>query len=166
MDGKYVTSEMYLPDSDDVTEVELQITDKATKEIFVTRAKVSQNPDSLDQPESLTVMRGPHENIEEQWYIDLVGTKTDRKALDMELLQTVMGDLEHDSNVINTRSKEAKIMLEYLARAGEFKSVSEAGRSILLEALVETHPELVEAYVNLKVASDRKGLLCELREKR
>lgn len=164
MSSEYVTSETNLPDDHEDGEIRLQVSDRRTKEIFSTRAKVSKEPEDLDDPEPLTVVRGPHENIEEQWFIDILETDADSETVDADLLSAVMEDLEDDSNIINTRSEDVKILLEYLTRSGEFTSVSEASRSIMLEYIAEAYPELVDEYVDLKVQAERDGLLTELRD--
>ncbi len=164
MSSEYVTSETNLPEDYESREIRLQVSDKRTKEIFSTRAKVSKDQEDLNDPEPLTVVRGPHENIEEQWYIDIIEADADAGQVDTEVLRTVLTDLEDDSNIINTRSEDVKTLLEYLTRTGEFASVSEASRTIMLEYLSENYPGLIEEYADLKVQSDRDELLTELRD--
>lgn len=163
MSGEYVTSESNLPEDPDDAEVRLQVSDKRTKEIFNTRARISRSPEDLNDPEPLTVVRGPHENIEEQWYIEVLETDAEG-GIDASVLRSVMEDLDGDSNVINTRSEEVKVLLEYLTRTGKYGSVSEASRSIMLEYFSNTYPELVDEYVELKVKAERDGIRTELRD--
>ncbi|MFC7115494.1 hypothetical protein ACFQH2_11815 [Natronoarchaeum sp. GCM10025703] len=97
MSSEYVTSETNLPENYEDGEIQLQISDKNTKEIFSTQAKVSRDPEDLDDSEPLTVVRGPHENIEEQWYIEILETDTEPGGVDTAVLESVIGDLEEDS---------------------------------------------------------------------
>lgn len=165
MVGKYVTSENNLPDDPAGKEIELQVSDEQTKEISNVRAKIDKTPESLSDPDTLTVVKGPHENIEEEWYIDILETERD-EAVDADLLESIMTDLEDESTVINTRSAEVKTLLKYLTETGEFTSVSEASRTIMLEYLSETHPNLVSEYIDLKVQSERSELAEELYDQR
>ncbi len=164
MSSEYVTSETNLPENYEDGEIQLQISDKDTKEIFSTQAKISRDPEDLDDPEPLTVVRGPHENIEEQWYIEILKTDTEPGGVDTAVLKSVLEDREDDSNIINTRSEDLKTLLEYLTRSGRFDSVSEASRSIMLEYITENYPDLVEEYADLKVQAERDGLIMQLRD--
>lgn len=164
MSSEYVTSETNLPENYKDGTIQLQISDKDTKEIFNTQAKVSRDPEDLDDPEPLTVVRGPHENIEEQWHIEILKTDTGPEGVDSAVLKSVIEDLEDDSNIINTRSEDLKTLLEYLTRSGTFESVSEASRSIMLEYISENYPDLVEEYADLKVQAERDELIMELRD--
>ncbi|SDX82582.1 hypothetical protein [Halopenitus persicus] len=158
MPGTYVTSETNLPPDPEDGEIRLQVTDQHTKEIFDTRARVSRDPDSLEDPEPLTVLKGPHENVEERWYIDVIETDVEEPDVDVELLESIMDETAARNNVINTRSREVKAILLYLERTGEFESVSEASRQLMLDHLAEEYPELLEAYIDRKVERDRDGL--------
>ncbi|QHS17713.1 hypothetical protein GWK26_11475 [haloarchaeon 3A1-DGR] len=158
MPGTYVTSETNLPPDPEDGEIRLQVTDQHTKEIFDTRARVSRDPDSLEDPEPLTVLKGPHENVEERWYIDVIETDVEEPDVDVELLESIIDETAARNNVINTRSREVKAILLYLERTGEFESVSEASRQLMLDHLAEEYPELLEAYIDRKVERDRDGL--------
>jgi hypothetical protein len=163
MAGKYVTSENNLPEDPEGDEIRLQVSDEETKEIFDVKAKVDRDPEKLSDPERLTVLKGPHENIEEEWYLEVIETN-DGDGVDTELLGVTMNRIEDQSTVINTRSKEVKTLLQYLTECGEFESVSEASRTIMLEYLSEAYPGLVREYIDLKVESERSELSSELRE--
>lgn len=159
MSDEYVTSETNLPPDPEGEEITLQISDKDTREIFTTRARISRNPDRLTDPTPLTVVKGPHENREEQWYIDVLTTDVESESVDRDLLRTVMSDVRDDANIINTRSDEVKTLLRYLVETGRYSSVSQASRTIMFEYLANTHPELVDEYVDLKVRFERRELL-------
>ncbi len=163
MCGEYVTSEANLPEEPTTGEIRLQVTDKETKKIFTTRARVGRTPEALENPEPLTVVQGPHENIKEEWYIEIIETDPDGNRIDIELLDSIIEDLDDEPNVINTRSTELKVLLEYLTRTGKYNSVSEASRSVMLDWIADRHPELLSAYVDRKVEADREGLLTDLR---
>lgn len=165
MAGKYITSESNLPDDPEGEEIQLQVSDEETKEIFDIRAKIDRDPDNLTDPDTLTVVKGPHENTEEEWYLDVLETD-DGDPIDTELLESTMTDVEEQSTVINTRSKEVKTLLQYLTERGEFDSVSEASRTIMLEYLSDTYPDLVSEYIDLKVESERNELADELHDRR
>lgn len=85
MAGKYVTSENNLPEDPEGDEIRLQVSDEETKEIFDVKAKVDRDPEKLSDPERLTVVKGPHENIEEEWYLEVIETN-DGDGVDTELL--------------------------------------------------------------------------------
>ncbi|ADB62988.1 MULTISPECIES: hypothetical protein [Haloterrigena] len=163
MAGKYITSESNLPDDPEGEEIQLQVSDEETKEIFNIRAKIDRDPDNLVDPDTLTVVKGPHENTEEEWYLDVLETDSG-DPVDTELLESTMTALEEQSTVINTRSKEVKTLLQYLTEKGEYDSVSEASRTIMLEYLSDTYPELVSEYIDLKVQSERNELANELHD--
>lgn len=159
MSDEYVTSETNIPPDPEGDEITIQISDKDTREIFSTRARISRNPDALTDPAPLTVVKGPHENKKEQWYIDVLTTDVEPESVDTELLLTVLNEVKDDANVINTRSDEVKTLLRYLVETGRYSSVSQASRTIMFEYLAETHPELVDEYVDLKVRLERQELL-------
>jgi len=158
MSDEYVTSETNLPPDPERDEISIQVTDTETKEIFSTRARVSRDPDELADPDPLTVVKGPHENTEEQWYIEVLETDIDAESVDRETLERVMDATADDPNVINTRSEEVKTLLRYLVETEEYGSVSEASRKILYEHLSERHPDLVNEYVDLKVKREQREL--------
>lgn len=161
MAGNYVTSENNLPEDPAGEETTLQISDERTKEISSVRARIDKDPDNLTDPDTLTVVKGPHENTEEEWYIDIIETD-EGEDIDLELLEATTRALEEESTVINTRSKEVKTLLQYLTEKGEFQSVSEASRTIMLQHLSENYPNLVSEYIDLKVQSERTDLAEEL----
>ncbi|AHG01307.1 hypothetical protein HALLA_02695 (plasmid) [Halostagnicola larsenii XH-48] len=163
MTGNYITSENNLPEDPAGQETTLQISDERTKEISSVRARIDKIPDNLTDPETLTVVKGPHENTEEEWYIDIIETD-EGEDIDLELLESTTAEIEEQSTVINTRSKEVKALLQYLTEKGEFQSVSEASRTIMLQHLSENYPNLVREYIDLKVQSERTDLAEELYE--
>lgn len=158
MSDEYTTSETNLPPDPEGEEIRLQITDKSTKEIFNTRARISQSPDDLNDPAPLTVVKGPHENTEEQWYIEILKTNIDSEEIDRELLEKVYEKVRTDANVINTRSNEVKTLLQYLVEKGRYGSVSQASRTIMFEYLSDQYPELLNEYVELKVKHEQEEL--------
>lgn len=158
MSDEYVTSETNLPPDPEVGEISIQVTDRETKEIFSTRARVSRDQAELSEPDPLTVVKGPHENTEEQWYIDILETDIDTESVDRDVLETVMEETKDDPTVINTRSEEVKTLLRYLVETGQYNSVSQASRTIMFEYLSETYPDLVDEYVDLKVKREQREL--------
>jgi hypothetical protein len=160
MTKEYITSEEHLPD-DLGSEVTFQITDRATKEIFTTRARVSADPTHLDEPDRLTVVRGPHENIEEEWFIEILEAE-EAEGIDRDVLRERVRRAREESNIVNTRADDVMAMLEYLVDRGRYESVSDAARHMLREHLRETHPDLVEAYIEARTAVERDDLASEL----
>ncbi|SEP00198.1 hypothetical protein SAMN04487948_11059 [Halogranum amylolyticum] len=159
--AEYVTSEEHLPD--DLTgEVTIQVTDSKTKEIFTTRARIDRSPDTLESPDSLTIVRGPHENVEEQWYIDIIETDVTLADIDAEVLRDCIQRSQDESNVVNARSDELRALLLYLVETGRYQSVSEAVRSILGEYLSDRYPELVDSYVDVRTELEREELATRL----
>lgn len=146
---RYSTSGEELPDDPD-GEVRLQVTDTATKKIFVTRARISKSADDLDDPEPLTVVRGPHERIKEHWYIEILEETPDLESIDEELLLEFIEQSRSDSNVINARSEDARAMLQYLVLVDEFGSVSEAVRTMVLDYMQDAYPVLLDSYLDAK----------------
>lgn len=161
MTTEYATSEEHLPEdlSGDVT---LQVTDKATKEIFVTRARIARDAGDLADPEPLTVVRGPHENIEEQWYIEIIETGADEPEVDREALRESIRRSKEGSNVVNARSDDLRALLLYLVETGTYDSVSEAVREILHDHLTAAHPGLVDEYVDLRAELERDDITTRL----
>lgn len=164
MSEEYVTSETNLPPDPEEEEILLQISDKDTREIFNTRARISRDSSALTDPAPLTVVRGPHENTREQWYIDILTTDVEAETVDRELLHTAMDSVKDGENIINTRSDEVKILLRYLVETGQYNSVSQASRTIMFEYLSDNYPELIDEYVDLKVKRERKELLEDERD--
>lgn len=164
----YMTSQPDLPE-DPQEETVLQVADKATREIYRTRARVAREPDALSNPKPLTVVRGPHENIREEWYIEIVEpdiTTEEEDGIDRELLRTCHKRVREGSNVVNTRSDNVKSLLLYFVESGEYDSLSEASRSILLEHVAENHPSLLDAYVEVKLELEQADIESDLREYR
>jgi hypothetical protein len=154
---EYVTSEDELAEVPD-EEVTIQITDKETKEIFKTRAKIAEEPDELTDPAPLTVVRGPHENVQEQWYIEIHDATVDGREIERELLRDSIEQSRNESNIVSARSDDLRSLLVYLVKTGEYASVSEGVREILLEHLSEEHPDLIEAYADVRSELDREDL--------
>lgn len=158
----YRTSEEYLPE-DTEGEITLQVTDTESREIFRTRARVSRDADELTDPEPLTVVRGPHENIEEQWYIEFIETDVEEGEIDQILLLRCLEEAREESDLLNARSEELRAMLLYLVRDGEFESISEAVRSLLSAQLSSEYSALVEEYVETRTAVERESVTAALR---
>lgn len=158
---EYITSEKHLPDELD-DEVTVQVTDKETKEIFVTRARIAEDPSELHDPKPLTVVHGPHENIEQQWYIEILETNMETVEIDHALLHECARRSHEGSNVINARSDDLRALLLYLVETGEYQSVSEAVRVLIREYLANEQPELIEAYVDVKADLERADLTTKL----
>lgn len=161
MTKTYVTSHEHLPDDTD-GEVRLQITDQDTKEIFTTRARLARDPDSLSDPTPLTVVRGPHENIEEQWCVEILETDVGDEPVDEALLRECIDRSRKETNVINARSADVRALPSYLVETGEYDSISEAARTNVREQVADTHPELVERYVQLRTERERDELTAKL----
>lgn len=158
---EYTTSEEHLPE-DLGGEVTLQVTDAKTKEIFTTRARIAHEPAELADPESLTIVRGPHENTEEEWYIDILEADVDQLEIDRELLQECIQRSEDETNIVNARSDDLRALLVYLVETGQYQSVSEAVREILREHLTEHVPDLVETYIDVRTEFERDDLAAKL----
>jgi hypothetical protein len=162
MCAAYTTSEEYLPDDTD-GEVTLQVTDAESREIFQTRARVSRDPDELSSPDPLTVVKGPHENIEEEWYIEIIETEGSPTRVDTDLLRRCIVEAREESDLLNARSEELRAMVSYLVRVGEFDSTSDAVRSLLSKQLTAAYPELVDEYVEERTAVEREAVSSALR---
>lgn len=161
MTEEYITSEEYLPDELG-EETTIQITDKETKEIFVTQARVSDDSTELSNPDVLTVVRGPHENIKEEWYIEILERDLDAERLAKETIQKSIKQSREKSNIVSARSEDIRALLTCLVHTGEYQSVSDAVRSILREHVLQEHPDLVDEYVEAKTELEQKQLATEL----
>jgi len=71
MSNHYITAEEHLP-NEDLTETTLQITDAETKRIFEARVRIARDPDELTDPRPLRVVAGPHEDVSEERYVELI----------------------------------------------------------------------------------------------
>ncbi|MBV0902885.1 hypothetical protein [Haloarcula salina] len=142
------------------------MTDTNTKEIFVTRARVSRSATDLDDPEPLTVVRGPHENIKEDWHIEILESNPDLNDIDDEILRDCIEYSRRESNVINARSEDARALLQYLVAVGEFESVSDAVRTIINAYMQDTYPELLDAYLDAKAEQLRDEMSTSFGENR
>jgi Arc/MetJ-type ribon-helix-helix transcriptional regulator len=170
MCAAYTTSEEYLPDDTD-GEVTLQVTDTESREIFRTRARVARTPDDLASPAPLTVVKGPHENIEEQWYIEILESEGEgeretaaaEEAVDADLLRRCIVEAREESDLLNARSEELRALVSYLVRTGEFDSTSDAVRSLLSARLNAAYPDLVDRYVDERTELEREAVASSLR---
>jgi len=162
---EYSTAEENLPDGPN-GEVQLQLTDTDTKEIFVTRARVARTENELDDPEPLTVVRGPHENIQEEWYVEILESNPELDEIDDEVLRDCIDYSRTESNVINARSEDARAMVQYLVTIDEFDSVSDAVRTIVNEYMQDAYPELLDAYLDMKAERIREEISSSFGENR
>ena len=163
---EYVTSADHFPD-DTKGEVTLQITESETREIFTTRAFLAKEEDDLSNPSPLTVLRGPHENTEEQWYIEIIETDIEESHAtnaNKELLQECLFDARTNSDLVNTRSEDVRALIDYLVEINEYDSVSEAVRSLTKAAIADQYPEHLEAYVEVKSEFESEELLHSFEE--
>lgn len=158
---EYVTSEDELAEVPD-EEVTIQITDKETKEIFETRAKIAAEPDELTEPNPLTIVRGPHENIQEEWYIEVLDAENSEREIDRELLRDSIEQSHDESNIVSARSDDLRSLLVYLVKTGEYASVSDGVREILFSHLSEEYPKLIESYADVRAKLDREDLTAML----
>lgn len=163
MAREYITSEEHLPDDLDA-EVTFQVTDRETKEIFTTRARVSDEAADLTDPDRLTIVRGPHENIREEWYIDVLEAEVDADRIDRAVLRDCIEEARSGSNIVNARSEAERALLAYLVDRGRYESVSEAVRSILRRHLREERPALVDAYIEVTAELARDDLTAEFED--
>lgn len=161
---EYITSEDHVPD-DTSGEVTIQVTDQETKEIFTTRARIAPTATELSNPQPLTILRGPHENVEDQWYIEFLDTEVGGGAseVDLDLLRECIQESREGSNVVTARSADVKAMLSYLVESGEYDSISVAVRSLLRDHLASEYPELVDQYVDLHAEFERDEVALRLR---
>jgi hypothetical protein len=162
---EYITTEDHVPE-DTSGEVSIQVTDQETKEIFETRARIAPTKAELHDPDPLTILRGPHENVEDQWYIEFLDDVRGGGAtvdVDTRLLRECMQRSHEESNVLTARSDDLKAMLGYLVENGEFDSISTAMRTLLGDHLSAEYPELVDEYVELRAELERDEVALRLR---
>jgi Arc/MetJ-type ribon-helix-helix transcriptional regulator len=152
---QYITSEDHLP-ADTDGEITLQVTDQRTKHIFTTRARIARDAAELDDPDPLTILRGPHENREDRWYIEVIEADISEPTVDEAALETCFERSREGSNVLTARGEDVKTLVAYLVETGEYESVSNAVRSLLRDHLSETRPELVDRYVDLRTERERE----------
>ena len=155
MSDQYITSEDHLP-ADTDGEISLQVTDQETKHIFTTRARIARDAAELDDPDPLIILRGPHENREEQWYIEIIEADISEPTVDEATLEACFERSREGSNVLTARGEDVKTLVTYLVETGEYDSVSTAVRSLLGEHLSETRPGLVDRYVELRTERERE----------
>ncbi|GGJ00466.1 hypothetical protein GCM10008995_07880 [Halobellus salinus] len=155
MSDQYITSEDHLP-ADTAGEISLQVTDQETKHIFTTRARIAREAAELDDPDPLTILRGPHENREERWYIEIIEADISEPTVDEATLAACFERSREGSNVLTARGADVKTLVSYLVETGEYDSVSTAIRSLLGEHLSETRPGLVDRYVELRTERERE----------
>lgn len=153
MSNTYITAEKHLPDAEG-TETVLQVRDAETKQIFHPRARVAKDPTELEQPEPLSVVKGPHETTREQWYIEFVDETDDIETR----LETLLEDQQERSNVVNTRSSDLCVLLRYLVDDGQYDSTAAAARSLLFAGLADEHPSVLETYADCKAAYESDPL--------
>jgi Arc/MetJ-type ribon-helix-helix transcriptional regulator len=152
---QYITSEDHLP-ADTDGEITLQVTDQETKHIFTTRARIARDAAELNDPDPLTILRGPHENREEQWYIEVIEADISEPTVDEAALEACFERSREGSNVLTARGEDVKTLVTYLVETDEYDSVSNAVRSLLREHLSETRPGLVDRYVDLRTERERE----------
>lgn len=162
---EYITSEDHVPE-DTSGEVSIQVMDQDTKEIFETRARIAPTKATLTSPEPLTILRGPHENVEDQWYIEFLDADVRGGGgvdVDSDLLRECVRRGNEESNVLTARSDDVKAMLQYLVETGEYDSISTAVRTLLRDHLTAEYPELVDEYVDLRAELERDEVALRLR---
>ncbi|SDE82218.1 ubiD operon protein [Halorientalis regularis] len=164
MSSHYITSADHLPEESQA-ETTLQITDAKTKRIFEARVRIAQDPDELTDPEPVTVVAGPHENVSETRYIELLD-ETDTSGFDRELLTQLATEQETRSNILNTRSDDLSVLLRYLVETGEYESTANALREIAFSYLAAEHPALIDTYAEVReeLDDDPLGRALEQRE--
>lgn len=162
MSNHYLTSEEHLPDEPE-SETTMQITDAETKRIFEARVRIAQEPDDLTDPSRLTVVAGPHESVRKEWYVELLD-EIDAAGINEDLLRRLAEAQTDDSNIINTRSNDLKVILRYLVEAGEYESTAAALRELAFQHLAAERPALLEAYENVRTEFERDPLRDALTE--
>ncbi|ADD05697.1 uncharacterized protein Nmag_2128 [Natrialba magadii ATCC 43099] len=154
MANQYVTAAEHVPeDATGETVTTLQLRDPETKEIFEARVRLSRTEPHLEEPHPLSVVSGPHETTTEQWYVEFVD-----RAVDETLLESLASSQRERSNVLNTRSDDLKVLLEYLVETGRYESSSAAIRELLFSQLAEQEPSLVDAYDEIRTEYDSDPL--------
>ncbi|WP_120246448.1 ubiD operon protein [Halopiger aswanensis] len=148
MSKHYITTEEHLPD-EELAETTLQITDAETKRIFEARVRIAREPDELTDPRPLRVVTGPHENVSEERYVELID-EIDEGEIDDDLLHRLTTEQESASNIVNTRSDDLKVILRYLVESGQYESTAEALREIAFQHLAENRPALLETYEDVR----------------
>lgn len=148
MSNHYITAEEHLPD-EDLTETTLQITDAETKRIFEARVRIARDPDELTDPRPLRVVAGPHEDVSEERYVELID-ELDSEGIDEDRLRRLAREQETTSNIVNTRSDDLKVVLRYLVESGQYDSTAEALREISFQYLAENRPALLETYEDVR----------------
>ncbi|OIB55688.1 ubiD operon protein [Natrialba sp. SSL1] len=154
MANQYVTAAEHVPeDATGETVTTLQLRDPETKEIFEARVRLSRTETHLEEPHPLSVVSGPHETTTEQWYVEFVD-----RAVDEALLESLASSQRERSNVLNTRSDDLKVLLEYLVETGRYESSSAAIRELLFSQLAEQEPALLDTYDELRTEYDSDPL--------
>jgi len=148
MSNHYITAEEHLP-NEDLTETTLQITDAETKRIFEARVRIARDPDELTDPRPLRVVAGPHEDVSEERYVELID-EIDSEGIDEDRLRRLAREQEMTSNIVNTRSDDLKVVLRYLVESGQYDSTAEALREISFQYLAENRPALLETYEDVR----------------
>ncbi|WP_226042690.1 ubiD operon protein [Natrinema sp. DC36] len=148
MSNHYITAEEHLPD-EDLTETTLQITDAETKRIFEARVRIAHDPHELTDPRPLRVVTGPHEDVSEERYVELID-EIASEGIDEDRLRRLAGEQETTSNIVNTRSDDLKVILRYLVESGQYDSTAEALREISFQYLAENRPALLETYEDVR----------------
>ncbi|EMA23862.1 MULTISPECIES: hypothetical protein [Haloarcula] len=148
MSNHYITSADHLPEEAQA-ETTLQITDAQTKRIFEARVRIAKDPDTLTDPEPLTIVAGPHESVSETRYVELLD-ETEETGIDQELVTHLAAEQETASNILNTRSDDLKVLLQYLVETGEYESTSDALREIAFDQLATERPALLDAYAEVR----------------
>jgi hypothetical protein len=160
MSNQYIIAEEHLPSAEQ-TETMLQIRDAETKEIFHSRAHIAKDPTQLEQPKSLSVVKGPHETTKEQWYIEFI----DETSTTEKRLERLLDEQSERSNIINTRSSNLSVLLRYLVETGQYESTAHATRELLFKQLANEHPSLLETYTDLKREYESDPLRDALKER-
>lgn len=161
---EYVTFEEDLPTDTD-GEVTLRAREAETGETVRARVRLSEDADSLSDPQPLTVVRDPREDVEDRWYVEIVETdvRVREDPVDRERLRDCVERARRGSNVVNARSTDLKALLLYLVEEGEYDSVSEAVRRLVTDHVAAEHPALLEAYVDVRAEFERDSLVESLK---